>query len=114
MEISLLKALLKSFSSFFDLSSTVNLNFELVRKCYQNNEEMLMLLKPVLDAIANAEIASDESLQKAFVGLSQSVDKLRELFEASHPLMSKVYFVCFIADILSYIFLIFLETFFSH
>ncbi|KAM7516477.1 hypothetical protein LguiA_006060 [Lonicera macranthoides] len=93
MEISLLKALLKSFSCFFDLSSTVKINFEPVRKCYQNNEEMLKLLNPVLHAVADAEIASDESLQKAFQGLSQSVDKLRELFEASHPLMSKVYFV---------------------
>ncbi|CAA2989675.1 U-box domain-containing 4-like [Olea europaea subsp. europaea] len=54
---------------------------------------MLKLLKPILDAILDAEIPKDEILQKEFAGLCQSVDNLREMFENWEPLMSKVYFV---------------------
>ncbi|KAM7510442.1 hypothetical protein LguiB_009317 [Lonicera macranthoides] len=97
MEISVLKALLKNISCFFRLSSSENVNFEPFQKYYEKFEEILKLIKPVLDAIVVSEIASeitsDELLQKAFSGLSQSVDELRELFENWHPLMSKVYFV---------------------
>ncbi|KAK3032890.1 hypothetical protein RJ639_034938 [Escallonia herrerae] len=93
MEISLLQVLLKNVSSFFNLSSCENIKLEPVQKCYQKIEEMLKLLKPVLDAAFDAETASDEQLQKAFAGLSQSVEELKELFENWHSLMSKVYFV---------------------
>lgn len=115
MEISVLKALLKNISCFFRLSSSENVNFEPFQKYYEKIEEILKLIKPVLDAIVVSEIASeitsDELLQKAFSGLSQSVDELRELFENWHPLMSKVYFVCFIIDIFFSFF--FLQIFFE-
>lgn len=107
MEISVLKALLKNISCFFRLSSSENVNFEPFQKYYEKIEEILKLIKPVLDAIVVSEIASDELLQKAFSGLSQSADELRELFENWHPLMSKVYFVCFIIYICIYIFFLF-------
>ncbi|KAI7728319.1 hypothetical protein M8C21_021245, partial [Ambrosia artemisiifolia] len=93
MEISLLKALLKNISSFFNLRCHENKTSELVQKYYQKIEELLKLIKPVLESVVVAEVASDESLQKIFAGLSQSVDELRELLENCHPLMSKVYFV---------------------
>ncbi|MFS7973732.1 putative U box domain, armadillo-like helical, Zinc finger, RING/FYVE/PHD-type [Helianthus anomalus] len=93
MEISLLKALLKNISSFFNLQCHENKTSELVQKYYQKIEEILKLIKPVLESVILAEVASDESLQKELAGLSQSVDELRELLEDSHPLMSKVYFV---------------------
>ncbi|KAK1433121.1 hypothetical protein QVD17_10027 [Tagetes erecta] len=60
---------------------------------YQKIEDILRLIKPVLESIVDAEMASDESLQKEIAGLSQPVDELRELLEDCHPLMSKVYFV---------------------
>ncbi|KAK9285138.1 hypothetical protein L1049_024323 [Liquidambar formosana] len=93
MEISLLKALLNNISSFFRLSSCDNLDSKPIQKYYQKIEEILKLLKPILDAIVDSEIASDELLNKAFENLGQSVDELRELFESWHPLMSKVYFI---------------------
>ncbi|KVH92441.1 Armadillo [Cynara cardunculus var. scolymus] len=94
MEISLLKMLLKNISSFFHLPCHEHRNSEIVEKYYHKIEEILKLIKPVLESIVDAEVASDESLQKEFAGLSQSVDELRELLEDCHPLMSKVYFVC--------------------
>ncbi|KAI3669768.1 hypothetical protein L6452_41163 [Arctium lappa] len=93
MEISLLKVLLKNISSFLHLPCHENRNSEIVEKYYQKIEEILKLIKPVLETVVDAEVASDESLQKEFAGLSQSVDELRELLEDCHPLMSKVYFV---------------------
>ncbi|KAL3525636.1 hypothetical protein ACH5RR_014008 [Cinchona calisaya] len=90
MEIKLLKVLVNSISPFFH----ENINSQLIQKYYQKIEEILKLVKSVLDAIIGAEIATDENLQKAFAGLGQAVEDLRELFESWQPLMSKVYFVC--------------------
>ncbi|KAJ0704092.1 putative U box domain, armadillo-like helical, Zinc finger, RING/FYVE/PHD-type [Helianthus annuus] len=91
MEMSLLKALLKNISAFLHLSG--NKCSEIVEKYYIKNEQVLKLIKPVLESIVDADVASDQALQKEFAGMSQSVDEVRELFEESHPLMSKVYFV---------------------
>ncbi|KAL2545544.1 U-box domain-containing protein 4 [Forsythia ovata] len=93
MEISLLKSLLNNIISFSQLASCEGIKCEPVEKYHQKTEERLKLLKPILDVIVDAEIASDEMLQKAFAGLYQSVDELREIFEKWQPLMSKVYFV---------------------
>lgn len=93
MEISKLKALLKNISGLFHLSSRENLSFEPVQKYYHKVEEMMKVIKLVLDAIVDAEISSDELLQESFASLDDSVDELREMFETWHPLMSKVYFV---------------------
>lgn len=94
MEISLLKVLVNNISSFFHLSAHENINCEPVQKYYRKIEEILKLLKPVLDSIFDAEITSNEKLQKAFSGLGQCVEELRDIFESWQMLMSKVYFVC--------------------
>ncbi|KAL1819266.1 hypothetical protein ACET3Z_014135 [Daucus carota] len=52
-----------------------------------------MAMKPVLDAVYDAQIAFDESLQEEFASFSGLVNELREVFETSHPLMSRTYFV---------------------
>lgn len=102
MEISsLLKRLLNNISSFFRLSSSDNLNSMPVQKYHQKIEEILKLLKPILDTIVDSEIASDGLLTKSFEDLCQSVHELRELFESWHPLTSKVYFVLQIESLLS-------------
>ncbi|KAK1422054.1 hypothetical protein QVD17_24912 [Tagetes erecta] len=93
MEISQLKVLLKNLSSFFQLQCHENKSSELVQMYHQKIKEILKLIKPVLESITDAEVASEESLQNEFAGLSQSVDELKELLEDCHPLMSKVYFV---------------------
>ena len=95
MEISLLKALLSNISSFLSLSSFENINSEPVQKYYQRAEEILKLLKPILNAIVDSEITSDEVLTKAFEGLGLSIEELREQFESWQPLLSKVYFVSY-------------------
>lgn len=93
MEISLLKALLNNIISFLHTSKDDNISLDLVQKYYQKAEEILKLLKPILDAIVDSVVASDEVLNKAFEELGHSVDELRELFENWQPLLSKVYFV---------------------
>ncbi|XP_010314681.1 U-box domain-containing protein 4-like isoform X1 [Solanum lycopersicum] len=93
MEISLLKVLLSSISQFFHLSSSENITDILVQRYYCKAEDLLKILKPILEAIVDVEAASSEMLQKAFAGLAQSVDELRELCETWQPLGSNVYFV---------------------
>lgn len=93
MEISLLESLLNSFSHFFQLSSCENIECEPVQRYHQKVEEILKLLKEILDLIIDAEIASNEMLQKPFAGLSGSVGDLKVIIEIWQPLMSKIYFV---------------------
>ncbi|KAL5753083.1 hypothetical protein ACOSP7_023254 [Xanthoceras sorbifolium] len=101
MEISLLKVLLNKISSFLHLSSYDNINLDPVQKYYQTMEEILKLLKPILTAIIDSKVASDEVLNKAFEDSVQSVDELRELFGSWQPLLSKVYFVLQVESLIS-------------
>lgn len=96
MEISLLNSLLNSITCFLELSSCESITKEPVQKYYPRVEEILKILEPILDAIIDAEVVSDEMLQKAFAGILQSVDELREMCENWQPLMSKLYFVCIV------------------
>ncbi|KAG5241498.1 hypothetical protein OIU78_028686 [Salix suchowensis] len=93
MEISLLEVLLKTISTFLHISKDDNISSDPVQKYYQKSEEILKLLKPILDAIVDSEVASDEVLNKFFLELIRSVDELREIFESWQPLSSKVYSV---------------------
>ncbi|KAK7290368.1 hypothetical protein RIF29_04735 [Crotalaria pallida] len=93
MEISLLKVFVNGISSFLHLSFSGKYNSEPVTKYYQKAEEILKLLKPIIDAIVNSELASDEVLCKMFEELGHAVDELREHIENWHLLSSKVYFV---------------------
>ncbi|GFY81034.1 RING/U-box superfamily protein with ARM repeat domain-containing protein [Actinidia rufa] len=101
MEISLLKVLLNNISSVFRLSSHDNIADEPAQKYYIKVEEILKLLKPVLDAIFDADIASEELLQKSFGELGHSVNELRELFGNWHLLRSKIYFVLQVETLIS-------------
>lgn len=93
MEISLTNVVLNSISSFSDLSSHDNVTYEPALKYYRKVEEILKLLKPVLDVVFDAGIASEERFQKAFAELGHSVNELKEIFGNFHPLTSKIYFV---------------------
>lgn len=93
MEASLLKALLSSVASFFHISSCDNLDCEPVRTNYQKIEEILKLLKPVLDVLVDFDLDSDELINKAFDQLGQSIDDSRDLLENWLPLASRVYLV---------------------
>ncbi|XP_042520715.1 U-box domain-containing protein 4-like [Macadamia integrifolia] len=93
MEITLLKSLLNDISRFSNLSSFDNINSELVQKYYQKLDEVLKLLRPILDAILDSEVASNEQLKNTFEELDGFVDEARELVESWQPLTSKVYFV---------------------
>lgn len=95
MEISLLKVLLRNISSFLQLSSFDNINLDIIQKYYQRAEEILKVLKPILDAIVDSEITSDEVINKAFEEFGQSLDELGELIENWQSLSSKVYFVSY-------------------
>ncbi|TYI02092.1 hypothetical protein ES332_A11G247100v1 [Gossypium tomentosum] len=101
MEISLLKALLSNISSFLNLSSFEKINSEPVQKYYQRAEEMLKLLKPILNSIIDSEVTSDEVLIKAFEGLGLSIEELREQCDSWQPLLSKVYFVLQVESLIS-------------
>ncbi|KAE9598906.1 hypothetical protein Lal_00022389 [Lupinus albus] len=93
MEISLLKMLVRSISSFLHLSFSGKKNSEPVTKYYQKAEEILKLVKPIIDVIINSDLASDEVLCKLFEELGHAVDELREHVENWQLLSSKVYFV---------------------
>lgn len=86
VEISLL-------NSLFLLSSLENLNSELVRNYYREAEDVLKILKPILNAIVHTQIASDRLLQNVFSELGRAIDELMELFETCQPWSSKIYFV---------------------
>ncbi|XP_004287978.1 PREDICTED: U-box domain-containing protein 4 isoform X1 [Fragaria vesca subsp. vesca] len=101
MEISMLKALLNSISSFFHFSSHENINVDPVQKYYQKAEEILKLLKTVLDAIVDSEIASYEVLNKPFEELGHYLEELREQFEDWQPLSSKVNLVLQVESLIS-------------
>lgn len=101
MEISLLKVLLKKISSFLHLSSFDSIKLDIVKKYYQRAEEILKLLKPILDAVVDSDVASDEVLYKAFEEFGQSIDELRELIENWQPLLSRVYFVLQVESLMS-------------
>lgn len=93
MEISLLNALVESISLYLELSSLGIINSEPAAKYYKQGEQILKLVKPVLDAILGSEVASDKVLNKVFEELRHSVEDLRDSFESWQPLLSKVYFV---------------------
>ncbi|KAL3818298.1 hypothetical protein ACJIZ3_004203 [Penstemon smallii] len=93
MEISLLKTLLNRIASLIQLSSCESITPEPIQRYHQKVKELLKLVKTILDAIVDSEIATDEMLQRAFVGLCQPIEELREILENWQPLMSKVYLV---------------------
>ncbi|XP_058104152.1 U-box domain-containing protein 4-like isoform X1 [Magnolia sinica] len=93
MEISLLRALLNSISRFSLLSSFNSTQQEPVKKYYQNIDEILKLLKPILNDINDSNIAPDEQFNKVLEELDASITEATELVENWHQLTSKVYFV---------------------
>lgn len=96
MEQSLLKVLSNGISSFLHLSVSGNINSEPVSKYYRKADEIVNLLKPIIDANLYSDLASDEVLGKLFEELGQAIDELRELIENWHLLSSKFYFVSLI------------------
>ena len=105
MEISLLEVLLKNISAFLQISKLEKISSDPIQKYYQKAEDILKLLKLILDTIVKSELASDEVLNKDFQELGQSVDELREIFEKWQPLSSKVHFVSFELYFCDYIWL---------
>lgn len=91
--ISSLKALGESISIYFQLSSHDSINSEPAPRYYKQGEEILKLVKPVLDAIFSFGVTCDEVLNKALEELHHYVEDLRDSFESWQPLLSKVYFV---------------------
>ncbi|PIA37808.1 hypothetical protein AQUCO_03000383v1 [Aquilegia coerulea] len=93
MEISLLKALLNTISRLNHLASCNNIKAEPVQKYYQKIDEILKLLRPILDVLVDSQIASNEEVNKIFEELDGLVNEFRELVESWHPTASKFYFV---------------------
>lgn len=94
MEISLLKTLLTSIAHFELLSSSNSIKSELVQRYFKKIDEILELLKPVLDQVVASEISSDGKLIKLLEELDGVVNEATELIGSWHLIMSKVYFVC--------------------
>ncbi|XP_077253322.1 RING/U-box superfamily protein with ARM repeat domain-containing protein isoform X2 [Tasmannia lanceolata] len=101
MEISLLKVLLSTISRFSLLSSCNNTKFEPVQKYYQNIDETLRLLRPVLDEIVDSEIASDDPLNKSLGEFDTVLNEATELVENWHQKSSKIYFVLQIESLIA-------------
>lgn len=93
MEISLLKALLNCISRFNHLASSNNTKAESVHKYYQKIDEILKLLKPILDVLVDSQTISNEQLNKVCEELVALVNEARESVECWGPTTSKFYFV---------------------
>lgn len=93
MEISVLKDLLGSISSFLNLSSSKHIDLDPFDKYYTRVEELLRVLKPIVDAVVSSDLVLDEKLGKSFEELTQDVDQSRDLFRSWQAFSSKVYFV---------------------
>ncbi|XP_071739054.1 aspartic proteinase-like protein 1 [Rutidosis leptorrhynchoides] len=94
--IPLLEVLVKKITTFLQLSFQDNKYSDIVNviKYYITFEEVLKIIKPVIESIIYAEVASNESLQKEFEGMSMSqfVNELRVVLESSPLLICKVYY----------------------
>ncbi|CAJ1960540.1 unnamed protein product [Sphenostylis stenocarpa] len=101
MEISYLKMIVNGISSFLHLSFSGNMNCEPVSKYYRKAEEILKLLKPIIDAIVNSELASDEVLNKMLEEIGLAVNELKAHVENWHLLSSKLYFVMQVEPLIS-------------
>lgn len=104
MEISLLKTLLNSITCFDLLSSSNPVKSELVQRYFRKIDEILEILNPVLDQAVSSDISSDGKLIQLLKELDGAVNEARELVGCWHPMMSKVYFVCYSDFILETIF----------
>ncbi|CAL0317754.1 unnamed protein product [Lupinus luteus] len=101
MEKSMLKVLSNGISTFLHLSFSGNIFPEPVSKYYRKAEEILKLLKPIIDANHYSDFASDEVLDKLLEALDQTIDELRELIEHWHLLSSKLYFAMQVEPLIS-------------
>ncbi|KAI4387234.1 hypothetical protein MLD38_005079 [Melastoma candidum] len=93
MEITPLKALLENVSLYFHLSSSDAICIDPAPSCYQKAEEMLKLVKPILDAIISSGLDFENILNKDFEETNRIVEDLRMIFESWQRLSSKVYFI---------------------
>nr|XP_010933040.1 U-box domain-containing protein 4 [Elaeis guineensis] len=101
MEISLLKTLLNNITCFDLLSSSNAIKSELVTRYVRKIDEILEILKPVLDQAVASKISSDGKLILLLKELDGVVNEARELVGCWHPTMSKVYFVLQIESIIA-------------
>uniref|UniRef100_A0A1J3DSV9 RING-type E3 ubiquitin transferase n=1 Tax=Noccaea caerulescens TaxID=107243 RepID=A0A1J3DSV9_NOCCA len=93
MEISVLKVLVESISSFLNLSSSRHIDLDPFEKYYKRVEELLRVLNPIADAVVSSDLVLEEKLGKAFEELTQDVDQSIDLFRSWQAFSSKVYFV---------------------
>ncbi|KAL0912984.1 hypothetical protein M5K25_016409 [Dendrobium thyrsiflorum] len=93
MEQSSVKTLLNSISCFGLLSSSTTIKAEVVLRYCRTIDEILMLLKPVLEEAVLAEIIPDVKLTEVMIELDSLVNEARELLGSWHQMMSIVYFV---------------------
>lgn len=92
MELSALYKLQDSISKLESLCSSENARTDLIQKYCLEINEILSILKPVLDKI-DPEISPDEKLNEEVAMLQAVVSEARELIGSWNSLMSKIYFV---------------------
>ncbi|KAF5202222.1 U-box domain-containing protein [Thalictrum thalictroides] len=66
---------------------------EPVQKYYQKIDEILKLLRPILNVLVDSQITSNEEVNKIFEELDGLVNEFKELVESWHPTTSKFCFV---------------------
>ena len=93
METSFLGVLVNGIASFLDSKLFRTLGSELILKYYKKEEEILKLLKPILESITNTDFASDKMLLEIFEELNEAMHELSELFEIWQLMCSKIYIV---------------------
>ncbi|KAG6502120.1 hypothetical protein ZIOFF_042009 [Zingiber officinale] len=104
MEPPLSEALLYSVTEFGFVSSSSNVQLELLQRYCQKINHILENFKPVCDEIVASGISLDVKLVKVLDELEAAINKARELILSWHPLMSKIYFVLQIETIVTKIY----------
>lgn len=93
MELSSIKAVLNSISSFGLFASDDTIVADLVHRYRQTINEVLVLLKSVLEEAILYEIVPTDKLNEVLVELDAVVNEARELLGSWNQMMSKIYFV---------------------
>lgn len=100
MEIPCIKALLDCIDQFSNLSSKNVVTSDILARYRGEIDELLMLLKPIIEGATTADVSMDADLLKLLEYLHTSIDDSRMLVESYHQMSSKVNFVLQIESVI--------------
>ncbi|XP_074587261.1 U-box domain-containing protein 4-like isoform X1 [Curcuma longa] len=101
MGTSLLADLVESFKKFHLISASNNVKHDTVQRYCKTIDQILEQFKPLCYEIATSEISLDEQLVNMSKELDAAVVEAGELLESWHTMISKIYFVLQIENLVT-------------